>query len=76
MTLGGKVLNRQKLRQWCKENSVEMLAVRCECTAGYILKIIGGSRSPSRKLAKKIDTTTRGKVPWRQWIKEETQNAN
>ena len=55
---------------------MEMLAVRCECTAGYILKIIGGSRSPSRKLAKKIDTTTKGKVPWRQWIKEETQNAN
>ena len=58
---------RDRLRNWCRENSVEKMAVRCDVTAGYILKIISGTRNPSRKLAKRIDKVTKGELPWRQW---------
>jgi len=57
----------KQLRQWCDENSLEFLAYRCEVTAGYIHKLIAGERVPSKKLARRMQRVTKGKIAFKAW---------
>jgi hypothetical protein len=58
---------RSRLKAWCGENSLEYLAYRAEVTAGYIHMLIRGERTPSRKLARKIERITSGMIEWKGW---------
>jgi len=60
-------MNKHRLKQWCDGNSLEYLAYKCEITAGYLHMIIRGDRSPSKRLAKKIERVTKGRIPWESW---------
>ena len=59
---------QKKLKRWCDDNSLEYLAYKTEVTAGYVHMLIRGDRTPSRKLAKKIEKVTKGDVRWRSWF--------
>ena len=59
---------RGKLKGWCTDNSLEYLAFKAEVTAGYIHMLIRGDRTPSRKVARKIDRITKGVIEWKGWF--------
>jgi len=58
---------RLKLKHWCEENSLEYLAYKAEVTAGYIHMLIRGDRTPSRKVARKIERITSGVIESKGW---------
>jgi len=60
---------RALLRRWCDDNSLEFLAFKSEVTAGYIHMIIRGDRTPSKKVARKIERITNGEVKAKGWTK-------